>query len=127
MYRALLQYECCRQLRIPFNPHSSYLCLGSPLRSKGYGTCRPLSLLAAQMAIASAPLSEAPFLVGTAISVWQNSGGEPTNWATWAGKRNMFGWSTIKCGDKASGSPCRVHERLRSSGWVNFVAVKHLR
>ena len=54
------------------------------------------------MAIASAPLSEAPFLVGTAISVWQNSGGEPTNWATWAAKRNILGMSTIKCGDEVS-------------------------
>jgi hypothetical protein len=70
------------------------------------------------MAIASAPLSEAPFLVGTAISVWQNSGGEPTNWATWAAKRNMFGWSTIKRGDKASRSPYRARHWLRSHGRV---------
>jgi len=59
-----------------------------------------------QMAIASAPLSEAPFLVGTAISVWQNSGGEPTNWATWAAKRNILGMSTIKNGDKVLPGSC---------------------
>ena len=59
-----------------------------------------------QMAIASAPLSEAPFLVGTAISVWQNSGGEPTNWATWAAKHNILGMSTIKGGDKVLRRSC---------------------
>ena len=67
------------------------------------------------MAIASAPLSEAPFLVGTAISVWQNSGGAPTNWATWAAKRNILGMSTIKGGDKV------LHESFRSRQSQTYV------
>ena len=55
---------------------------------------------ASQMAISSAPAADAPFLVGTAISVWQNSGGEPTNWATWVDKKKPFGGSPIMGGDK---------------------------
>ena len=55
---------------------------------------------ASQRAISSVPAAEAPFLVGTAISVWQNSGGEPTNWATWVNKKNIFGKTPIMGGDK---------------------------
>ena len=45
------------------------------------------------------------FLVGTAISVWQNSGGGPSNWETWQNSKNAFGLSPIEGGDK-------VHVRL---------------
>lgn len=50
--------------------------------------------------ITSVPKSEAPFVVGTAISVWQNSGGGPSNWETWCQKKNVFGASPILGGDK---------------------------
>ncbi len=46
------------------------------------------------------PAAEAPFLVGTAISVWQNSGGGPSNWDTWCNKKTLFGGSPIMGGDK---------------------------
>ena len=41
---------------------------------------------------------EAPFLVGTAISVYQNSGGTDTNWSEFEQKRNANGKPTIKGG-----------------------------
>lgn len=48
----------------------------------------------------SAPAAEAPFHAGTAISVWQNSGGGPSNWDTWVNKKTLFGGSPIMGGDK---------------------------
>jgi hypothetical protein len=48
----------------------------------------------------SAPKNEAPFHSGTAISVWQNSGGGPSNWDTWVNRKTLFGGSPIMGGDK---------------------------
>ena len=43
------------------------------------------------------------FLVGAALSVYQNSGGRNTNWSDFEGKKNSFGKPTIhndeRCGD----------------------------
>ncbi len=39
-----------------------------------------------------------PFLVGTAISVYQNSGGDDTNWSQFEAKRTGNGRPTIKGG-----------------------------
>ena len=59
--------------------------------------------------LCSAPAAEAPFHSGTAISVWQNSGGGPSNWDTWVNKKTLFGGSPIMGGDKVGALRlCRI-------------------
>ena len=40
------------------------------------------------------------FLVGAALSVYQNAGGSNTNWSDFEGKRNIFGQPTIYHGER---------------------------
>lgn len=75
------------------------------------------------MQVAAAPREdEWQFLVGAALSVYQNSGGSHTNWSDFEGKKNSFGQPTIHqgecCGD-ANGFWDRYEEDIKRAQALN--------
>ena len=103
---ARLSADSCNRLDCLLDTASHTKLSNLPLCVKG-GVYRDLSLMHARLKCRFTGDSRAfaaadPFLVGVAISVYQNSGGPGTNWEAFEGTRNILGQPMIEVNDSPS-------------------------